>query len=102
MALKLHIMPLNPFLFFDEISSYINLKSVIGYPDAFQEYQEFSTRIQYSSYIQFISLGKPIFYNSKRINKDIYLYSTQRIYLFRQAIEPVFMRFLKERYGQFW
>lgn len=26
--------------------------------------------------------NKPIFYNLKRINKDIYLYSTQRIYLF--------------------
>lgn len=26
--------------------------------------------------------NKPIFYNLKHINKDIYLYSTQRIYLF--------------------
>lgn len=26
--------------------------------------------------------GEPIFYNLKSINKDIYLYSTQRIYLF--------------------
>lgn len=38
MALKLHIMPLNPFLFSDEFYPYINLKSIAGLSSAFYKH----------------------------------------------------------------
>ena len=38
MALKLHIMPLNPFLFFNEVFLYINLKSITELSGAFYKH----------------------------------------------------------------